>query len=609
MPINIPSYTIKYVKNEEVTLPEKFPDTNEIYPYISTSGTATYVYNNFNDKYIQYLNKLKNEDRLMNDYLINYSNSYSFNLMTEFPNSGVGIVNNQTINVASNLISSLTGLPTSLFHVLYGQEEYITQTYEIIDGYYPTKENELVMVVDEYNRLNPTILKALGFYSSTTTTSEMNDNPVKFEDLYEKKFKVFTNEDFYQSATSTAVTDNMLHTRNIYSLDNYDYDTLFNDSSKGIELKITGVLRIKKTASIGVMTTGLCYLPSLQETIVNANKTSQISTIFKENYVLNKKDSFGNSLTSVAFLKELTELFSKSSVAISGLNELFDKYFSFYDTSGQVIEATDSKTAVEQYLTLAQSKGVDLVTDELKKNGLSNILNYILGIETDFILPTKYNDAYNDLLGLIAYINSYSTIQSIIIFPKDLTSKDKLLSALDEYNKVNVLDPDDPYHASNSNERIYYTDIVGDLTDGLSQMIEVISIVLIIFASISLLVSCVMTGIITYVSVVERTKEIGILRALGARKKDVGRLFEAESCIIGGLAGIFGCLLAYIITLPINQILNALYGEYNIGNIASLNILHAILLTLISILLTFFSGLLPARIAAKKDPVIALRSE
>ena len=158
-------------------------------------------------------------------------------------------------------------------------------------------------------------------------------------------------------------------------------------------------------------------------------------------------------------------------------------------------------------------------------------------------------------------------------------------------------------------ECIYYTDIVGDLTEGLGQMINVISIVLIIFASISLLVSCVMTGIITYVSVVERTKEIGILRAIGARKKDVGRLFEAESCIIGGLAGVFGCLLAYIITLPINQILNALYGEYNIGNIASLNILHAILLTLISILLTFFSGLLPARIAAKKDPVIALRSE
>lgn len=609
MPINVPSYTVKYVKNEDITLPDKFPDTNEIYPYVSTFGSATYVYNNFNDKYIQYLNKLKNEEGLMNDYLINYNDSYSFNLMTEFPNSGVGIVNNQTIDVASSLISSFTGLPTSLFHVLYGQEEYITQTYEIIDGYYPTNQNELVMVVDEYNRLSPTVLKALGFYSSTTTTAEMNANPIKFEDLYNKKFKVFTNEDFYQSATSTSQIDNMLHTRNIYSFTNYNYDSLFNDSSKGIELKITGVLRIKKTSSVGVMTTGLCYLPSLQETIINANKTSQISTIFKENYALNKKDSSGNSLTSIDFLSELTELFSKSSVAISGLNELFDKYFTFYDLSGQEIKATDTSPAVEQYLTLAQSKGVELVTDELKKDGLSNVLNYILGIETNFLLPNRYQEAYDDLLGLIAYINSYSTIQSIIIFPKDLSSKAKLLNALDEYNNVNVLNPDDPNHASNANECIYYTDIVGDLTDGLGQMIDVISIVLIIFASISLLVSCVMTGIITYVSVVERTKEIGILRALGARKKDVGRLFEAESCIIGALAGIFGCLLAYLITVPINQILNALYGEYNIGNIASLNILHALILTIISILLTFFSGLLPARIAAKKDPVIALRSE
>ena len=140
-------------------------------------------------------------------------------------------------------------------------------------------------------------------------------------------------------------------------------------------------------------------------------------------------------------------------------------------------------------------------------------------------------------------------------------------------------------------------------------MINVISIVLIIFASISLLVSCVMTGIITYVSVIERTKEIGILRAVGARKKDVGRLFEAESCIIGGLAGIIGCLFAYIVCFPINQILNHIYPEYNLGGIASLNPLHALILIIISILLTFFSGLIPARVAAKKDPVIALRSE
>ena len=140
-------------------------------------------------------------------------------------------------------------------------------------------------------------------------------------------------------------------------------------------------------------------------------------------------------------------------------------------------------------------------------------------------------------------------------------------------------------------------------------MITVISIVLIIFASISLAVSCVMTGIITYTSVLERTKEIGILRAVGARKKDVGRLFEAESTIIGGVSGIIGCAVSYLITIPINQILNHRYPDYNLGNIADLSLFHVLLLVGISIVLTLISGLIPSRIASKKDPVTALRTE
>lgn len=609
MPINIPSYTIKYEKNENITLPDKFPDTNEIYPYISTQGTATYVYNNFTEKYIQYLNKIKDQSNLMNDYIINYSSSYSFNLMTRNAKGELGIVNNQTLNTTSDLINSVTGLPTSLFHVLYGQEEYITQSYEIIDGRYPENENELVMVVDEYNRLNPTMLRILGFYGDDETSSDMMSNPLKFEDLYKKKFKVFTNDDFYQDANSSLKTDNALHERDIYSFESENFDELFNSKDKGIELKITGVLRLKKTASVSVMASGLCYLPELSKTITNNNKTSQISTIFQENYLLNKKSETGKSYTFTDFILELTKLTNKGSVTVTSLNQVFDKYFTFYDESGNEIEASESDYAVKQYLEKAASKGVELVNDELKKDGLSNISNYLLSIQMKFLSPSTYKEAYNDLLSFMAYVNSYSNIQSIIIFPKDLTSKSALISALDEYNKVNILDSDDPNHASNSSECVYYTDFVGDLTSGISEMIDVISIILIIFASISLLVSCVMTGIITYVSVVERVKEIGVLRALGARKKDVGRLFEAESCIIGAIAGVIGCLLAYILCLPINAILNHIYAGYNLGAIASLNILHAIILTIISIFLTLFSGLLPARIAAKKDPVIALRSE
>lgn len=612
LPINIPSYNIVYSEVESSVEYTKFTDSKVVYPYISTTGTATYVYNNFSEKYIQYLNKLKNEDKLMNDYVISYGDSYSFNLTTELPSGEVSIVKNLSTNTVNSLVNSYIGLPTNFFHVLYGQEEYITQTYEIIDGTYPQNENELVLIVDEYNRISPSVLRALGFYNSNTTADEMYANPIDFSDLYTKKYKIFTNDEFYSlNSEELSTQDNLNRERKIYNYQNNDLNSLFNDESKGIELKITGVLRVKRTSTIQVMATGLCYLPSLQETIVNSNKTSQISTNIKENYAFNKTDDSGNKYSFTSFINELSSLFtSSSSISVSSLNKIFDKYFSFYDSStGEVYEATESTLAIKQYLEECESKGVDLVSDELKKSGLKNVVSLLSSVGLNFISPLSYNEAYDDLISLMAYINSYSSIQSIIIFPKDLTSKNALLNALDEYNKINVLDKDDPYHATSQNECVYYTDYIGDFTAGLSQMINIISIVLIIFASISLLVSCVMTGIITYVSVIERTKEIGILRALGARKKDVGRLFEAESCIVGGLAGIIGCVVAFVATFPINAILNSVFPDYNLGSIASLNILHAVILVIISILLTFFSGLIPARMAAKKDPVIALRSE
>jgi putative ABC transport system permease protein len=140
-------------------------------------------------------------------------------------------------------------------------------------------------------------------------------------------------------------------------------------------------------------------------------------------------------------------------------------------------------------------------------------------------------------------------------------------------------------------------------------MINIISIVLVVFASSSLVVSCVMTGIITYNSVLERIKEIGVLRAVGARKKDVGRLFKSESLIIGVVSGFVGVIVTYLLSIPINAILNAIFPDYNIGAIANLNILAAIVLVVISGALAFVSGIIPARNAARKDPVAALRSE
>jgi putative ABC transport system permease protein len=190
-------------------------------------------------------------------------------------------------------------------------------------------------------------------------------------------------------------------------------------------------------------------------------------------------------------------------------------------------------------------------------------------------------------------------VSSVLIFPASLTTKNKLRAYLDAYND-NISNPDD---------QIVYTDVMNTFTSSLGTMIDVISAVLIVFASISLVVSSVMTAIITYVSVIERTKEIGVLRACGARKKDVGRLFEAECIITGFVAGVIGIAFTYIACIPINMTLDHLYPNNNLSSIAQLNPWHGLLLLALSIVLAFVSGFIPSRIAAKKDPVECLRSE
>jgi putative ABC transport system permease protein len=146
------------------------------------------------------------------------------------------------------------------------------------------------------------------------------------------------------------------------------------------------------------------------------------------------------------------------------------------------------------------------------------------------------------------------------------------------------------------------------MIDMINTMINIITYVLVAFTAISLVVSSIMIAIITYVSVIERTKEIGVLRAIGTRKRDISRVFNAETFIIGLAAGLFGVIVTYILNIPINKIISSLVDQ-GIGNIASLNPIHALILIAISIVLTLISGFIPSKIAAKKDPVIALRTE
>jgi len=194
-------------------------------------------------------------------------------------------------------------------------------------------------------------------------------------------------------------------------------------------------------------------------------------------------------------------------------------------------------------------------------------------------------------LGIVDLSDPYT----IELYPKDFESKDEIVSIIDKYNE----DKDEK-------EKLVYTDLVGVMMDSVTTIINAISYILMAFVSISLIVSSIMIAIITYISVIERTKEIGILRAIGASKKDVSRVFNAETLIEGLFAGVLGIVVTLILNIPINIIIKNITG---IGGLSKLPIGGAIILVIISVILTFIAGLIPSRMASKKDPVIALRTE
>ena len=239
----------------------------------------------------------------------------------------------------------------------------------------------------------------------------------------------------------------------------------------------------------------------------------------------------------------------------------------------------------------------------IEKNKESKIVKYQqesdVNILTGLPFATKDNSNTDSNAvtkeSMLSYLGADEIPYMILLYPKDFNSKDNLLEYLDKYNE-----------GKNEEDKILYTDQAEMISSMSGSIMSAITIVLISFSSISLVVSCIMIGIITYISVLERTKEIGILRALGARKKDISRVFNAETFIIGIASGLIGILIALILTIPANAII---YNLTNLSNVAKLNPVHAIILLIISTILTMIGGIIPSHMASKKDPVIALRTE
>ena len=422
-----------------------------------------------------------------------------------------------------------------VFYELLGNQDLLKQQYDIVDGRWPEKYNELVIQVDKKNRISDYTLYSLGIldqnYLKQQFQNMISGKDVEFEDtsyttkeLLELEFKLVLNTDFYKKENGIWV--------------NKEKDiTYMKDVLKNAEtIKIVGIIKANEEAVSDGGSFGLVgYTHELKEHLVNKINEAKIT-----------KEQLANDKINVFTGKEFN-------------NEVFDP----------------TKLPLED-----QKKLMTMSREEA--------LAYVQA------LSENYNTTYEQNLSKLG-ITSVDNPDTINIYPKDFDSKEEITRIIDEYNA-----------SLEDGEELTYTDIVGIMMSSVSNIVDVISSVLIAFVAISLVVSSIMIAIITYISVLERTKEIGILRAIGASKKDISRVFNAETLIEGLTAGVMGIVVTIIINIPINIIIKNIV---NISNIAVLPVKGAIILIIISIILTVLAGFIPAKMASKKDPVEALRTE
>ena len=655
-PITIQNRTISYKMNEDLTEYEQFPSDEIVNIYDASENqllVQTIHTNNINKQFLNYIDDIDKVEKYkgaLASKLINYTLP-QYAIVSKAWDGDVYKFFDSNTKINSTL-SSLTGfasLPNTIFHELYGDQEYIEQTYDVIKGTYPKNDMyvdkdgrkvfDIALIVDKYNRIDKSTLVSLGLINE-----ESKQKTVSFEDILETEFKFYKNDEIYYFNEENpddkydTATYKVFETQNLpvydengnelstklpfpkhtgvqyfdYSKDQsalkdlYEGNFSFKKGDKDyiaddITLKISGIIRVNDKAFSDVMPMSLAYTNGFKEYAQEKNKNSNISKHIDKNIMVLESEfiSFQNYIRNLAS-DEPTEA---TTDLINKFNRSFATFLPF-TTMSKAEDGTINGSYSTSYYVGGYGTSLKKIYGYGGEINLHPELEKLLKedeINQDDLLSffiTHYDEVIPTLNYMSAQLNTATLIESVILFANSLDDKELIKEYIDLYNE-----------GKEQVDTIQYSDIIGTLTDSLSQMIDIISIVLIVFASISLVVSCVMTGIITYNSVLERIKEIGVLRAVGARKKDVGRLFKSESLIIGFVSGIIGVVATYLLSVPVNLILNSIFPDYNIGQIASLSAVAAISLIIISGVLAFISGIIPARNAARKDPVIALRSE
>lgn len=491
-----------------------------------------------------YINAIQYEYNLnLNIYKQNEDKTYQqVNPSKVFDELGFGEMMESRQSTSSMMSGSMTMTQTDVWNEMLDNQNLLQSQYDVLAGKWPTKYNEVVLIVDENNEISDYTLYSLGIKDIKELNESMekikNKEKVEagesesysYDDLLNYKFKILLNTDYYKESG------------NAWQDMSNDDEYMKNVVDNAEEITIVGIIKPNEenVSSSGAGMIG--YTKELKEYVINKINETEIVKEQKENPNI-------NVFTGIEFPENQNSSFDYS-------------------------QLTD-----EQRMYMATLSEAELA--ELMKNYAEN--------------STATYDSNLSTLGVVD-LNKPSTIN---IYPKDFESKDMITTRISEYNDKQTND-------GKEENVITYTDIVGVMMSSVSTIINVISYVLIAFVGISLVVSSIMIGIITYISVLERTKEIGILRSIGASKKDVSRVFNAETLIIGLVAGLIGIVVTLLLNIPINMIIKSIVG---ISNISKLPTAGAIILVVISVGLTMIAGLIPARFAAKRDPVEALRTE
>lgn len=533
--------------------PEEERENDKIYSRNIMTKMISSVSQKVTTNNIQELKKyLEEENNVIkeNSNAIQYTYNIPINIYKENTEDGVVKVNPSTI------MSEVMGMQTSqassmmssysnmdVWTEMLDNKELINSQYDVLAGHMPNSYDEVVLIVDEDNQISDYTLYSLGLRDIDELKDKMNKIK-NGEQVEEDENQVFSYDDLLGLEFKLLLNTDYYEKENGMWVDKSDDEEYLKEKIKDAEaIKITGIIKAKSDTNISSTAGIVGYTKELTEYAINKTNEAEIVKEQKE-----KKDI--NVFTGMNF--------SASS-------------------KDKTIDYTSLSPEQQMYLQSLSSEELAMLISAYAENSdstyESNLEN--LGV-VDLESPTAIN-----------------------IYPKDFDSKEIIKQEIENYNKKCE-------NEGKEEDKITYTDLVGTLMSSVTVIVNIISYVLIAFVAISLVVSSIMIGIITYISVLERIKEIGILRAIGASKKDISRVFRAETFIEGVFSGVLGILVTIILNIPINIIIKAITG---VSNLSSLPVGGAVVLIAISMILTVIAGSIPAKMAAKKDPVEALRTE